>query len=66
MQAAFEDVEFCVRARKTGVPVTYDPDAIVRHHYDCTWLGLFRCGTSPFCGSANVLNRCCTSRLLCL
>jgi hypothetical protein len=42
-QAAFEDVEFCVRARKAGVPVTYDPDAIVRHHYDCTWLGLFRC-----------------------
>ena len=44
MQAAFEDVEFCVRARKAGVPVTYEPDAIVRHHYDCTWLGLFRCG----------------------
>jgi hypothetical protein len=43
VQAAFEDVEFCVRARKAGVPVTYDADAIVRHHYDYTWLGLFRC-----------------------
>ncbi len=43
MQAAFEDVEFCVRARKAGVVVTYDPDAVVRHHYDHTWPGLFRC-----------------------
>lgn len=42
LQAAFEDVEFCVRARKAGVPVTYAADAVVRHHYDCTWLGLFR------------------------
>lgn len=47
LQAAFEDVEFCVRARKTGVPVTYDADAVVRHHYDFSWLGLFRCGWHP-------------------
>lgn len=47
MQAAFEDVEFCVRARKAGVVVTYDPDAVVRHHYDHTWPGLFRCVGLP-------------------
>ena len=41
-QAAFEDVEFCVRARKGGARVTYDLDAVVRHHYEHTVKGLFR------------------------
>ena len=43
MQAAFEDVEFCVRAVKGGVHICYEPDAVVRHRYDSTALGLFRC-----------------------
>ena len=43
LQAAFEDVEFCVRAVKGGVHICYEPDAVVRHRYDCTALGLFRC-----------------------
>lgn len=41
-QAAFEDVEFCVRASKSGVHLCYDADAVVRHHYDTTAVGLFR------------------------
>jgi len=41
-QAAFEDVEFCVRAAKSGLQVAYDGDAVVRHHYDHTAMGLFR------------------------
>lgn len=45
MQAAFEDVEFCVRAAKSGLQVAYDGDAVVRHHYDHTAMGLFRCSS---------------------
>ena len=40
--ASFEDVDFCVCARKRGIPVTYNKDAIVRHHYDAGIMGLFR------------------------
>ena len=42
-QAAFEDVEFCVRAVKGGIHICYESDAVVRHRYDCTAVGLFRC-----------------------
>ena len=42
MQAAFEDVEYCVRAVKAGVDVHYEADAVVRHHYDFSAVGLFR------------------------
>ena len=45
IQAAFEDVEFCVRAIKEGVPVYYETDAVMRHHYDYTITGFFRFGT---------------------
>ena len=41
-QAAFEDVEFCVRAVKGGIHICYESDAVVRHRYDCTAVGLFR------------------------
>lgn len=41
-QAAFEDVEFCVRAVKQGVPMRYEADAVMLHHYDHTVGGLFR------------------------
>ena len=40
--ASFEDVDFCVCARKRGIPVTYNKDAIVRHNYDTGIMGLFR------------------------
>ncbi|KAK9845930.1 hypothetical protein WJX81_006218 [Elliptochloris bilobata] len=40
--AAFEDVEFCVRARKMGVSLTYCESAVVRHHYENGVGGLFR------------------------
>eukprot|EP00884_Botryococcus_braunii_P008869 jgi/Botrbrau1/17984/Bobra.0457s0003.1 len=39
--AAFEDVEFCVRARKRGVALYLDRDAVVWHHYDISIKGLY-------------------------
>jgi len=45
VQAAFEDVDFCVRACKAGLQVVYDGDAVVRHHYEHTVMGLFWCGS---------------------
>ena len=40
--ASFEDVDFCVCACKRGIPMTYNKDAVVRHHYDPGIMGLFR------------------------
>eukprot|EP00891_Asterochloris_glomerata_P005636 jgi/Astpho2/5636/fgenesh1_pg.00079_%23_73_t len=40
--AAFEDVEFCVRCKKAGAPLTYSKAAVVHHHYDCNVSGLFQ------------------------
>lgn len=39
--AAFEDVEFCVRARKRGVSLVYTPMAVMMHNYDEGMWGLF-------------------------
>ena len=39
--AAFEDVEFCVRARKRGISLVYTPTAVMMHHYDRGMWGLF-------------------------
>ena len=39
--AAFEDVEFCVRARKAGISVSYAEDAVIRHCYEGDLHGLF-------------------------
>ncbi len=36
-------MEFCVRAVKGGIHICYESDAVVRHRYDCTAVGLFRC-----------------------
>lgn len=33
-----------MRAVKQGVPVIYESDAVMRHHYDTTIGGLFRWG----------------------
>lgn len=33
-----------MRAVKQGVPVTYESEAVVLHHYDSTVAGLFRWG----------------------
>jgi hypothetical protein len=40
--AAFEDVEFCVRARKRGISLVYTPTAVVAHHYTGGLWGLYR------------------------
>ncbi len=40
--AAFEDVEFCVRARKMGIPMRVNRNAIVYHNYQGGIGGLFR------------------------
>ena len=39
--AAFEDVEFCIRAKKKGIPMTYQPTAVMRHHYGEGLIALF-------------------------
>lgn len=41
-KAAFEDVDFCIRAKKQGITLTYNPRAVVRHHYGSGMLSLFR------------------------
>lgn len=43
--ASFEDVEFCVRARKHGLHLKYEPKAIVQHFYEASLIGLFRWAT---------------------
>lgn len=40
--AAFEDVDFCVRARKNGIALRFSSTATVRHHYTSSVTGLFR------------------------
>lgn len=45
--AAFEDVEFCVRARKLGTSIQYEREAVMRHHYNPGIWGLFRCCSCP-------------------
>ena len=40
--AAFEDIELCIRARKQGIQLNYEPAAIVEHVYDTSLQGLFR------------------------
>ena len=39
--ACFEDVEFCIRAKKKGIPLTYHPLAVVHHHFEPKWAALF-------------------------
>lgn len=39
--ASFEDVEFCIRAKKNRIRMTYYPPAVVRHHFDPGWTSLF-------------------------
>ncbi|KAL3680772.1 hypothetical protein R1sor_023728 [Riccia sorocarpa] len=41
-RAAFEDVEFCVRARKKDIKLTYTSKAVMKHRYEPGWWGLFR------------------------
>lgn len=40
--AAFEDVEFCIRAKKQSIDLTYCPMAVVRHHYRAGLVALFQ------------------------
>ena len=40
--ASYEDVEFCLRARKRNVGVHYLPTAVVRHHFDTSLQGFYR------------------------
>lgn len=40
--AAFEDVDFCIRAKKQGIPLTYCPLAVVRHQYGVGLVAMFR------------------------
>lgn len=40
--AAFEDVEFCIRAKKQGITLTYNPKAVVRHHYGAGLMALYQ------------------------
>ena len=40
--ASFEDVEFCMRARKQGHSLVCAPGALVQHGYDYGWAGLWR------------------------
>lgn len=40
--ASFEDVEFCIRAKKNRIRMTYYPYAVVHHHFDPGWSSLFR------------------------
>ncbi len=39
--ASFEDVEFCIRAKKNRIRMTYYPSAVVHHHYEPGWISLF-------------------------
>jgi len=39
--ASFEDVEFCIRAKKNRIRMTYYPPAVVRHHFEPGWTSLF-------------------------
>ncbi|KAK9832721.1 hypothetical protein WJX81_003688 [Elliptochloris bilobata] len=39
--AAFEDVEFCVRARKNNVPLTYCAGAVIQHAFAPGAVGLY-------------------------
>ena len=40
--ASFEDVEFCIRAKKNRIRMTYYPHAVVHHHFEPGWFSLFR------------------------
>ena len=40
--ASFEDVEFCIRAKKNRIQMTYHPLAVVHHHFELGWFSLFR------------------------
>ena len=39
--ASFEDVEFCIRAKKNRIRMTYHPFAVVHHHFEPGWYSLF-------------------------
>lgn len=39
--ASFEDVEFCIRAKKNRIRMTYHPLSVVHHHYEPGWISLF-------------------------
>lgn len=39
--ASFEDVEFCIRAKKNRIRMTYHPLAVVHHHFEPGWRKLF-------------------------
>ena len=39
--ASFEDVEFCIRAKKSRIRMTYFPRAVVHHHFEPGWISLF-------------------------
>lgn len=39
--ASFEDVEFCIRAKKNRIRMTYHPLAVVHHHFEPGWYSLF-------------------------
>ena len=40
--SAFEDVDFCIRARASGFPVQVSEDAVMWHDFDASVLGLLR------------------------
>jgi glycosyltransferase involved in cell wall biosynthesis len=40
--AAYEDVEFCIRARNRGIGLEYAPDAVIFHDYNLSVFGFFR------------------------
>lgn len=41
-EAAFEDIDFCIQARKSGATLKPVNDALVLHDYDSSLPGLFR------------------------
>ncbi|MBW7864628.1 MAG: glycosyltransferase family 2 protein [Candidatus Hydrogenedens sp.] len=40
--AAAEDYDFCLRLRRIGVSVLFDPSITVGHHFDTEWAGVAR------------------------
>lgn len=55
VQAAFEDVDFCVRAVKLGLAINYDSEAVVRHHFDYSTTGLFRYASLQIVGDIQIV-----------
>lgn len=35
--SAFEDIDFCIRLRKTGYEISFEPLAVINHDYNVSW-----------------------------